>query len=143
MISSTKQKCNMANARSFSKEYKSSNRSIGRLSINIVEKHLGCISNHETNVSQQWNAITERKCRAYSYFPDAFNEVWCIWLGKDFTSTVASAEWSIYFQSPGYKLIKCILRKHGRKQSYLAWTAERNYCFWESNIVYIFENCSN
>lgn len=49
-----------------------------------MEKHLGRITNHKINVSPQWSAITERKCRTNSYFPDALNEVWYIWLGRDF-----------------------------------------------------------
>lgn len=43
----------MANARSSSKEHKSYNTNIGWLSRNVVEKHLGHITNHEINVSQQ------------------------------------------------------------------------------------------
>lgn len=43
----------MANAKSSSKEHESSNTNIGWLSINIVEKHLGHITNHEINVSKQ------------------------------------------------------------------------------------------
>lgn len=74
----------IGNARLSSKEHKSSNINIGWLSINIVEKHLRWITNHEINMSQQWSAITERKCRTNSYFPDALNEVWCVQLGRNF-----------------------------------------------------------
>lgn len=48
-----KANCNMVNAKSSSKEHESSNINIGWLSVNIVEKHLGHITNHETNVSKQ------------------------------------------------------------------------------------------